>query len=93
MNEPVIRRRIELMEAELDDEIVGLDLEQGTCFGFNATATTVWKQLEQPATRSQLLETLLREYDVEAPACEAELDLLLADLTERGMIEVAPPQA
>lgn len=93
MNEPVIRRSIELMEAELDDEIVGLDLEQGTCFGFNATATTVWKQLEQPSTRSALLDALLQEYDVERPACEAELDLLLADLTERGMIEVAPPQA
>lgn len=93
MNEPVIRRSIELMEAELDDEIVGLDLEQGTCFGFNATATTVWKQLEQPSTRAALLETLLQEYDVEAPACAAELDLLLADLTERGMIEVVPPQA
>ena len=93
MPEPLIRRRIELMEAELDDEIVGLDVEQGTCFGFNATATTVWKRLEQPATRTELLETLLQEYDVEPPACETELDLLLADLTERGMIEVQPTQA
>lgn len=93
MNEPLIRRRIELMEAELDDEIVGLDVEQGTCFGFNATATTVWKALERPAARSELLETLLREYDVEPAACAAELDALLADLTARGMIEVDSPQA
>ena len=93
MNEPVIRRRIELMEAELDDEIVGLDLEEGTCFGFNATATTVWKRLEQPATRTELLGVLLQEYEVEAAACEAELDVLLADLTARGMVEVEPPAA
>ena len=43
MSDPVYKRRTELMEAELGDELVGLDPAAGECFGFNSVATSVWR--------------------------------------------------
>ena len=40
------KRKIDLMEAELGDELVALDPDAGECFGFNSIATSVWRMLE-----------------------------------------------
>ena len=48
------RRAIDLMEAELGDELVALDPKAGECFGFNGVATSVWRILEEPRSFEQL---------------------------------------
>ena len=90
MNDPLVRRRGQLIEAEIDDELVGLDVEEGTCFGFNATATRVWSLLETPRRVSELRDALLAEYDVDAAQCEHELHELLRALEQDRLIEIEP---
>ena len=81
-------RAKQLMEAELGDEIVALEPDAGLCFGFNPVAASVWRLLDQPRTVDQLQAALLDEYDVEPERCAADLQLLLADLTERKLIRI-----
>ena len=88
MGEQVVRRRVGLLEAEVDGEIVGLQIEQGNCYGFNQTATFVWKMIEQPTHKTKLRDSLLREFDVDPATCEAQLDALIAELEARGLVEV-----
>jgi hypothetical protein len=90
MVEQCIRRRAGIFEAEIDAEIVGLDLEQGTCFGFNSTATRVWQLLEEPKTRRQLRDVLISEFDVDAQTCEEQLDALIGELEGMGLVESVP---
>ena len=90
MNDSLVRRRGQLIEAEIDGELVGLDVEEGTCFGFNATATRVWSLLETPQRVSALRDALLAEYDVDAAQCEHELLELLRTLEQDGLIEMEP---
>ena len=66
-------RRGGLSEAELDGELLGLHVEQGTCYGFNGTATRVWKMIAQPTRLSALRDALLRDYDVDTETCERDL--------------------
>ena len=79
-------RATELMEAEVGDELVALQPDLGVCFGFNDVATEVWKQLEAPKSFDELKSHLISGYDVDEQQCSADLDLLLADMVERGLI-------
>ena len=85
----VYERAADLMEAELGDEIVGLDPQTGSCFGFNNVAASVWRTLQQPKTAEQIQAALLEEYDVDPAQCHEELEELLADLCARGLIRIS----
>ena len=82
----VYKRAVDLMEAELGDELVALDPNAGDCFGFNGVATSVWRQLQEPKTFDELRDSLLQEYDVDQQRCARELQELLDDLSARGLI-------
>ena len=86
MTQPTYRRAVELLEADINDELVALDPQQGDCFGFNSVATSVWKQLEVPRSVDELKAHLLTEYDVSEETCDAELRELLDDLETKGLI-------
>jgi hypothetical protein len=83
------KRAMDLMEADVGDELVALDVEQGTCFGFNLVAASVWRSLSSPKTFDQLRDDLLAEYEVSVEQCTSELKELLDDLTAKGLIEQA----
>jgi len=83
---PTYQRAVNLMEAELGDEIVALDADGGTCFGFNTVASSVWRALAEPRSFEALRDGLIAEYEVGREQCEAELAALLADLTAKGLV-------
>lgn len=82
----VYRRAIDLMEAELGDELVALDPNGGQCFGFNNVAASVWRHLAAPKTFDELVQALLAEYEVPPEQCASELDGLLDDMSARGLV-------
>jgi hypothetical protein len=83
------QRAVDLMEAELGDEIVALDVNGGTCFGFNGVASSVWRALAEPTSFEALRDRLLGEYEVSADQCTEELRELLADLTGKGLVRAS----
>lgn len=74
------------MEAEIGTELVALDADAGSCFGFNEVATAVWRKLEQPKTFEQLRDELLAEFEVGADQCSKELNDLLEDFLAKGLV-------
>lgn len=86
MSEERYERAAELLEAELGDELVALEPQQGSCFGFNNVAAVVWRQLEQPKSFDELKLLLLAEYDVGAEQCRLELMELINDLVGKGLV-------
>jgi hypothetical protein len=86
----LVRRRSGLLETEIDGELVGLHVENGTCYGFNATATRIWSMVEAPQRVSALRDSLLADFEVDAATCEAQLMELLRDLESDGLIELQP---
>ena len=80
------QRAKNLMEADVGDEIVALDVDGGTCFGFNDVASSVWRKLAEPTRFEMLRDGLLAEYDVPKDQCEEELRTLLADLVTKGLV-------
>ena len=41
----VVARRDGFVEAEIDDEIVALSIEHGTCYGLNRVGSRIWNLL------------------------------------------------
>ena len=86
MPEKVYARCVELMEADLGAELVALDVDAGSCFGFNEVATSVWRLLMTPQSFGDLQSTLLAEYDVSTEQCVAELQQLLDDMIAKRLV-------
>ena len=83
-------RAIELLEAELGDEILTLDPQDGQCFGFNSVAASVWRKLARPASFDEIKQSLLTEYEVDPEQCTEELHELMRVLIDRGLVRYAP---
>jgi Coenzyme PQQ synthesis protein D (PqqD) len=93
MDRSIYRRSVQLMEAEIADELVALDADAGSCFGFNSVATSVWRKLEEPSSFDQIRSQLLEEYDVDQVQCDKELEELLRDLVAKGLVVKSAPVA
>ena len=82
----VYERAKTLMEAELGDELVGLEPEGGFCFGFNSVAKRVWELLKEPRSTEELTTVLLEEFDVTLSECATGLNEVLIDLIKMKLI-------
>jgi glycosyltransferase involved in cell wall biosynthesis len=86
----LVGRRGGLLETEVDGELLGLHVENGTCYGFNGTATRIWALIETPQRVSALRDALLAEFDVDAETCGRQLMELLRELEADGLVEMQP---
>lgn len=82
----IVERTTDLIQTEIDGELVALDVEQGNCFGFNATATRVWQLLDQPRPVEFIVDTLTDEFAVERAECERTVGALIDDLAARKLV-------
>jgi hypothetical protein len=70
-----------------DDESVLMSVEAGRYFGLNAVGIRVWELLvERPRTIAGLSEAICEEFEVEAPACEADLTAFVQSLLDNGIL-------
>jgi len=83
------KRAAELMEADIGNELVALEPEAGSCFGFNEVATVVWRRLAEPRSFDELRDGLLADYDVSTEQCSSELQALLDEMKAQGLVEQA----
>ena len=78
-----------LIESAIDNEIVALNIETGTCYGLNATGSRIWTLLARPVRISDICAALVDEYQVDATTCEAEVIDLIEHLIEENLVVVA----
>ena len=76
------------LSTTLDGEAVILETESGTYYGLNEVATHVWERLDEQQTIADLRDSVLAEYDVEQERVEHDLEAVLADMAENGLVEI-----
>ena len=86
----LIRRNGNVVEASVDDEIFVLDVEGGNCFGFNVTATEIWRALEKPITLGALCDMLMEVREVDRSTCLQDTFALLEVLARDELVVIAP---
>lgn len=86
--EAVFRKKADLLESDVDEEIVALDINKGQCYGLNAVGARVWRLLDTPMSLAAICSALQDEYEVEAEMCRDEVGRLLEDLRSEGLVEI-----
>ena len=84
-----ITRLDAMVTTEVAGELVGLDIERGNCFGFNATATRVWYLTEQSPTFGELCDALIAEHDVDLATCLSDTAAVLHVLAEERLVSLS----
>jgi hypothetical protein len=80
-------RRDRLHWLEADGEIVALDERSLMYLNANPAGAVLWQSLAQGASREELIQGILDEFDVDEATASADVDSFLAELDARGLLE------
>jgi hypothetical protein len=78
------------MARTVDDEVVILDVPSGKYFGLNDVGALIWNLLDGDHDHDAILDAITSEYDIDRTTAADDLDGLLADLTEAGLVVDTP---
>ena len=67
-------------------EMVLLDYDRGIYYGLNPIGARVWQLLSEGHGAAAIVNMLTDEYDAARETIEADVDALLRDLRERGLL-------
>ena len=76
----------------IGDEAVILNLKRELYLGLNPVGTRMWTVLQNAPSIQAAYESLLAEFEVEPERLRQDLDKLLDQMLEQGLIEVKPGQ-
>ena len=76
----------EAISQEIGGETVILDLNGEAYFGLNQVGTLIWQLLQDTGNRIEILNRLEQVYDIERSELEKDLDELLEQLLDSGLI-------
>jgi hypothetical protein len=90
LDDVTIRRRPGMIETEVDGELIGLHVDNGVCYGFNRTATRIWRLIEQPCSLQALCAALAQTYSVGETECAGQVRRLLDEMSAEGLLDLLP---
>jgi Coenzyme PQQ synthesis protein D (PqqD) len=70
----------------LADESVLLNLDTGTYFGLDAVGTRLWNLVAEHGSTAVAVDTLLAEYDVDAPRLRKDVTALIDQLLAKRLL-------
>lgn len=70
----------------LANESVLLNLDTGTYFGLDAVGTRFWNLLAEHGSSATAIDTLLTEYDVDAPRLQKDVAALIDQLLAKRLL-------
>jgi len=76
----------EVLTQEVDGETVILDLKSESYFGLNEVGTRIWQLLQEQEDIQTITETMLNEYDMEEEQLEKDIQNLLTQLNNAGIV-------
>lgn len=80
-----------VLSREVADETVILDTAGGTYYGLDEVGTRIWELLRDGRSLGEVETVLLGEYEVEADELALDLERLVGEFLEQGLLlPVAP---
>jgi hypothetical protein len=75
-----------VVSAELDGEMVLLDIESGIYFGIDPVGTIIWNKLSEGADVEVIISSILSEYDIDADTVRADVATFIETLRDKNLI-------
>jgi hypothetical protein len=74
--------------AEVDHEVVLMNVGRGRCYGLGETGSSVWRRLSSPIRVDDLCRELLLEYRADRDVLKRDVLALLEQMQEEGLVKV-----
>ena len=78
----------DVVSCDLEEEVAMLNLKDGVYYGLDPVGARIWNLIQKPTKISAILETLIKEYDVEEERCKNDLIELLEELQEKELVKI-----
>jgi hypothetical protein len=76
-----------VIQSKIGDEVVMLDMDSGFYFGLNSVASIIWGMLEKAISFEEVINELMKEYNVDRQTCENDTRSFWNQLLERNIIK------
>ena len=76
----------DVISQEVSGETVLLDLESENYFGLDAVGTRIWQLIKENDDLQAIYNTLLEEYEVEEQRLQTDLETILGEITQLGLV-------
>jgi hypothetical protein len=84
--EDIIVRKSELDSVDMDGEVVMMNIEKGTYYGFNSVGSNIWELIHKPIAVKNIIDKLLNEFDIDSNTCEDSVIKFINGLYEEELI-------
>lgn len=71
----------------LGDEAVILNLASGVYFGLDTVGTRMWQLMSEHGSTDKVIAAMLDEYEVEEGELRSDLEKLIEQLSEKGLVK------
>jgi hypothetical protein len=82
----LIHRTASVLTAEVDKQIVMMDIESGRYLGLDDIGSVIWQRLETPRTFGDLVDSLVEDYDAERAVIAQDVRELLKEMAAQGIV-------
>jgi hypothetical protein len=73
----------------VDEELIAIDVRDSTYLSANDSGLLMWTALASGTTQEDLVASLVEAYGIDAGTASTDVDVFLADLRERGLLDEA----
>lgn len=86
--EAIVSQIEEIVASDIDGETVMMSVENGKYYGLDDIGSRIWKLIEKPIKVSDLIDTLLKKYNVGRETCEKDVLKFLNQLIDDRILQV-----
>lgn len=76
----------DIIGSPIDDEMVMMDVDKGSYFGLNSMGSEIWNSIEEPKTIQELVDELIKEYEISEDECKTEVTKFIDALVDVNLI-------
>lgn len=84
-----VSRHHEMIAADIGDEAVILNVQNGYFFQLNRTAALIWGALETPVSVGTLCTKIADAHSVDPATCRQDVIAFIADMHDREIVTIA----
>jgi len=83
----IFRARENVVATDIDGGQVLLDLDNGQYFSLNGTASIVWQGISESKNRAEIVQQILRLYDIDEERCGHDVSAIIEALCSSNLVE------
>lgn len=85
-SESIVSRNRDLVTSDIDGEVVMMSIEKGNYYGMDLIGSRIWELIEQPVMVSDLIGTLIDEFEVTREICEKDVVTFLSEMLKENVV-------